>query len=255
MKINNKRELQNIAISHSADIDYQDFIKIYRECTKEPYNFLTIDSKLPASDPLRFRKEMTIKIKKMTITDQIKILNKKIMQNEAQYNLDRIAAKISALSSNNLDKYEYLTGEDLGLKPNTNEQAKFEYSPLGKTFNKRLSEEDKKEGLFKRLENIENAQKNLIKNDDNEIYTPKSEFDDKDKKQQTNNIDTKPSNIFNYLKSLSPEAKDLMDEIEKHDDDIDINKIAFIGSDREKFTFNTFDMPLNFLSNIYNGKI
>ena len=58
MKINNKRELQNIAINHSADIDYQDFIKIYRECTKEPYNFLTIDTTLPASDPLRFRKSL-----------------------------------------------------------------------------------------------------------------------------------------------------------------------------------------------------
>ena len=58
MKINNKRELQNIAINHSADIDYQDFIKIYRECTKEPYNFLTIDTTLPASDPLRFRKDL-----------------------------------------------------------------------------------------------------------------------------------------------------------------------------------------------------
>ena len=58
MKINNKRELRNIAINHSADIDYQDFIKIYRECTKEPYNFLTIDSTLPASDPLRFRKKL-----------------------------------------------------------------------------------------------------------------------------------------------------------------------------------------------------
>ena len=49
----------------------------------------------------------------MTVTDQIKILNRKIKQNEAQYDLDRKAAKISALSSNNLDKYEYLTGEDL----------------------------------------------------------------------------------------------------------------------------------------------
>ena len=39
MKINNKRELQNIAINHSADIDYNDFMKIYRECTKEPYKF------------------------------------------------------------------------------------------------------------------------------------------------------------------------------------------------------------------------
>ena len=57
MKINNKRELQNIAINHSADIDYQDFLKIYRECTKEPFNFLTIDTKLPASNPLRFRKK------------------------------------------------------------------------------------------------------------------------------------------------------------------------------------------------------
>ena len=48
MKIKNKRELQNIAINHSADIDYQDFKKIYRECTKETFNFLTIDTTLPA---------------------------------------------------------------------------------------------------------------------------------------------------------------------------------------------------------------
>ena len=58
MKINNKRELQNIAINNSSDIDYQDFINICRECTKKPYNFLTIDSKLPATDPLRFRKNL-----------------------------------------------------------------------------------------------------------------------------------------------------------------------------------------------------
>ena len=56
MKINNKRELQNIAINHSADIDYKDFMKIYRECTKEPFNFLTTDTTLPACDPLRCRK-------------------------------------------------------------------------------------------------------------------------------------------------------------------------------------------------------
>ena len=58
MKINNKRELQNIAINHSADIDYKDFMKIYRECTKEPFNFLTIDTMLTASNPLRFRKNL-----------------------------------------------------------------------------------------------------------------------------------------------------------------------------------------------------
>ena len=60
----------------------------------------------------------------MTVTDQIKILNRKIKQNEAQYDLDREAAKISTLSSNNFDKYELLTGEDLGLKLSTIEKAK-----------------------------------------------------------------------------------------------------------------------------------
>ena len=56
MKINNRKELQNIGINHSADVDYNDFVRIYRECTKNPYSFLTIDTTLPVSDPLRFRK-------------------------------------------------------------------------------------------------------------------------------------------------------------------------------------------------------
>ena len=99
----------------------------------------------------------------MTITDQIKILNKKIKQNDAQYNLDRKAAKISALSSNNLDKYEYLTGKDLGLKPNTIEPARFEYCPLSKIFNKELDKDDKKEGFFKRLKNIEDKNEEQLK--------------------------------------------------------------------------------------------
>ena len=90
----------------------------------------------------------------MTITDQIKILDRKVMQNEAQYDLERKAAKISALSSNNVDRYQYLTAQNLGLKPSIIEQTKFEYSPLGKVFNKGLDEDDKKEGLFKRLKNI-----------------------------------------------------------------------------------------------------
>ena len=58
LNINNRRELQNIAINHSADIDYKDFLNIYRECTKEPFNFLTIDTTLPANDPLRLRKNL-----------------------------------------------------------------------------------------------------------------------------------------------------------------------------------------------------
>ena len=53
-----------------------------------------------------------------------------------------------------MDRYQYLTAENLGLKPSIIEQTKFEYSPLGKVFNKGLDEDDKKEGLFKRLKNI-----------------------------------------------------------------------------------------------------
>ena len=55
---NNRIQLKSIAFHHSADIDYEKFVKIYRECTKEPYNFLMIDTTLPASDPLRFRKNL-----------------------------------------------------------------------------------------------------------------------------------------------------------------------------------------------------
>ena len=115
--------------------------------------------------------------------------------------------------------------------------------------------------MFKRLKNIENAQKNFIRDDDNEsiYYTPKSEFDDKDDKykirQQNNNIDTKPPNVFNYLKSLSPEVKDLINEIEDADDEINNDKFIFIDSNQEKLNFNAFKMPLNFISDIYNGKI
>ena len=58
MKINTKRELRNIAINHSADIGCQDFMEIYGEFKKEPYNFFTIDTTSPASDPLRYRKNL-----------------------------------------------------------------------------------------------------------------------------------------------------------------------------------------------------
>ena len=75
------------------------------------------------------------------------------------------------------------------------------------------------------------------------------------KEQQTNNIDTKPPNAFDYLKSLSQKAKNLMDEIEDIDDDNDNNKLFFISINNETFIFNTFWMSLNFISAIHNGEI
>ena len=76
----------------------------------------------------------------MVLTEQVKILGDKIKANKAQYDLDRKATKMSALSSGELEKYEYLTGEDLGHKPDVIQKAKFEYSPLGKVFHKELDE-------------------------------------------------------------------------------------------------------------------
>ena len=71
----------------------------------------------------------------MTITDQIRMIDDKIKD---QYDLDSLAAKISALSSGELRKYEYLTGEDLRYQLSVLEQKKFDYSPLGRVFDKRL---------------------------------------------------------------------------------------------------------------------
>ena len=90
---------------------------------------------------------------------------------------------------------------------------------MGNIFIKRLDKDDKKEGLFQRLKNIENAQKN---------------------QQQNNKIDTKSLNVFNYSKSLSQEAKDLIDEIGDGNDDIDDGQLLFIGNNKEKINFNTF---------------
>ena len=145
----------------------------------------------------------------MTITDQIKILNRKIMQNEAQYDLDRKAAKIFALSSNNLDKYESLTSEDLGLKASTVEKAKFEYSPLGKIFNKGLDKDDKEEGLFKRLKNTEDT--NL---------TQLQAIKDQGEKQlrELKNIDeSRTLEATDEIRRKNDKVKDLVSKIKKID--------------------------------------
>ena len=78
----------------------------------------------------------------MTCKEQIKILNDKIKANNVQYDLDRINTEISAYSNGDLDKYEFLTKQDLKYKPDALEQAKFTYSPLGKVFN---------DGLIKKI--------------------------------------------------------------------------------------------------------
>ena len=105
---------------------------------------------------------MSIALIKITRKEQNKILNDKIEPNNAQYNLDRMNVEMSAYSSGDLPKYEYLTKKDLNYKPNAFEQAKFEYSPLGKVFIDGLDKSDKKEGLLKRLKNIDDKSNNQL---------------------------------------------------------------------------------------------
>ena len=85
----------------------------------------------------------------MTLTDQTKIIDNNVKANQAQYDLDRLTAKLSAYTSGDLRKYENLNGENLGYKPSVFEQAKFDYSPLGNIFTKELDKDDQKEGFLR----------------------------------------------------------------------------------------------------------
>ena len=101
----------------------------------------------------------------MTRKEQNKILDAKIESNINQYKVDRLNAEISAFSSGNLNKYEFLKRIDLSYKPNVLEQAKFEFSPLGKTFSRELNKtipNYQKEGVIKLLKDIKNGLSNKI---------------------------------------------------------------------------------------------
>ena len=155
----------------------------------------------------------------MTVTAQIKILYRKIKHNEPQYDLDGKAAKISALSCENLDKYEYLTGEDLNYKPSTVDQAKFDYSPLSKFFNRGLKEEEKNEGLLRRLKNIED----------------KSEEQLKAVKNKAENI----KEVVDFVEELlSPKANDLINEIRSIQKDVNYRKLKFTGGNGVTYYFS-----------------
>ena len=139
----------------------------------------------------------------MTRKDQIKILDDKIKANNAQYDLDRMNAEISAYSSSDLPKYEYLTKKDLRYKPDAAEKVKFEYSPIGKVFTDGLDKEDKskKVGLFKQLKNIED---NLVEVDDNnnKVGIFKIIKDIKDKGIKIDNDDEAVIEIREHIKEL-----------------------------------------------------
>ena len=149
--------------------------------------------------------------------------------------------------SNNLDKYEYLTGEDLGLKPSTIEQAKFEYSPLGKIFNKGLDKDDKKEGLFKRLENIK---------DKNEEQLQAIKDQGEKQLKELKNIDkSKMLKAMGKISKKNDEANKILLDIKKIDTKLDTAELVCTKTDGTKYNFNTFALPLKFVEKIYNYEI
>ena len=140
------------------------------------------------------------------------------MQREAQYNLDGKVAKISALSSNNLHKYEYLASDDLDLKLSTVEQARFKYSLLVKIFNKGLKEEDKKERLLKRLKNIEGKTEELLK---------------AVKTNTTSKIDL-------HDEDLIPDVIRLIKEIKSIEENVGYDKLSFTGDNKNVYGLESF---------------
>ena len=136
---------------------------------------------------------------------EIKILDNKIKADKAQYMLDRKNAEISAKSSGELDKYEYLTGEDLDYKPDALTQSKFEYSPLGKTLTLGSTKEDKKEGLLNRLANFNTANNlhnlgdintNIYPRDIDYYHLNKDKFDMRKFYEAYNKLESHEENFF-----------------------------------------------------------
>ena len=144
---------------------------------------------------------MSTKFIKMNRSDQIKILNDKIKANNVQSDVNRLNAEISAYSSGDLDKYEFLTNQDLKYKPDALEQAKFTYSPLGKVFNDGLNKKDntKKVGILQRLKNIED---NLNSNGNRKVGTFQIIKDIKDKGIKISNDDEAIREIREHIQNL-----------------------------------------------------
>ena len=151
------------------------------------------------------------------------------------------------MSSNNLDKCEYLTGKNVGLKPSAIEQTKFEYSPFGKIFNKGLSEDNKKEGLLKRLKNIED--KNLT-----QLQAIKGQGE-KQLKERKNIDKSKTLKAIDEIRRKNDEANKLVSKHRKIDRTLDKAELVCTKTDGTKYDFNHFALPLKFIEKICNYKI
>ena len=154
----------------------------------------------------------------MTLTDELKILDDKIKANQAQYDLGREAAKISALSSKDLlEKYEYLTGEDLGHRPSVLEKTKFEYSPLGMSLSKSFKKDN--------VKNIANRESDFnydSKHSFYRFYKEYNEFEEMSLDSKYNKMKkfTNLLNIFQNHKPKNPKTQLKKERIMKNVDEL-----------------------------------
>ena len=143
-----------------------------------------------------------------------------------------------------MGKYEYLTGEDIGFKPSTVEQTKFEYSPLDKIFNKGLNEDDQKEGHFKRLENIKDtnsAQSKAIK--------------DWGEQQLRELKKSNTLKVINEIRRKNHEADKILLDVTKTDTKLDNEGHVCTKTDGTKYEFNILAPTLKFVEKIHNYEI
>ena len=162
---------------------------------------------------------------KMTRKDQIKILDNKIKENERKYDLDTTNAGISAYSSGDLPKYEYLTKKDLKYKPDAFEQAKFEYLPLGKVFTDGLDKSDRNEGLLKRLKNIEDRNNNQLLTIKN-ILRPAIKGENNDGFRSDDDVNDEYKTIQDFKQELIDKNILHINAIEKFDNIVDKWKLT-----------------------------
>ena len=125
MKFSNKQELQQTEFNLSSDIDFKDCMNLYKKYTTKPFLFFVINTTLASDNPLRFRKNLSRKNIEITMT-----INDKIRDEKLQYDINKEAVKISALSSGKIDKYEYLIDEEVLLSDQSRiiVRVKFTYS-------------------------------------------------------------------------------------------------------------------------------
>ena len=180
----------------------------------------------------------------MTRKEQNKILDDKIESIVNQYKIDRLNAEISAFSSGDLNKYEFLARKDLKYKPNALDKARFQFSPLGQTFSRGLDKTVQgyqEEGVIKLLKDIRDGLRGGVRpprpddNDDNNDNDDDNDNDDNIDDDNDDNDNDDDHKISEYQEFVSPLLEEINNKKYANDDDDD-------DGDEQKSDDKVFDV-------------